>query len=230
MSAFTEFCADYFEKYFDLHPTDAIYYGIEGYDHLLNDYSDETYRTEKAFVEESLNSLREISTEHLHPDEAIDYTLLEGRLTVQSYEHAKEDYRLKWPDTYLPVDAIYILTVRTTNSLEGNLLSRLSRARGLIQQGISNLSRPAANPPKLWTEMAVEAAKGGVSFLDNLPSHPKVQATVQDAGAFQTAIEETKGAVNEFAAFLERDLLPRSNGVYAVGEEHYNLLLKKKHF
>lgn len=230
MSAFTEFCADYFEKYFDLHPTDAIYYGIEGYDHLLNDYSDETYRTEKAFVEESLNSLREISTEHLHPDEAIDYTLLEGRLTVQSYEHAKEDYRLKWPDTYLPVDAIYILTVRTTNNLEGNLLSRLSRARGLIQQGISNLSRPAANPPKLWTEMAVEAAKGGVSFLDNLPSHPKVQAAVHNASAFQTAIEETKGAVNEFAAFLERDLLPRSNGVYAVGEEHYNLLLKKKHF
>ncbi len=230
MSAFTEFCADYFEKYFDLHPTDAIYYGIEGYDHLLNDYSDETYRTEKAFVEESLNSLRETSTEHLHPDEAIDYTLLEGRLTVQSYEHAKEDYRLKWPDTYLPVDAIYILTVRTTNNLEGNLLSRLSRARGLIQQGISNLSRPAANPPKLWTEMAVEAAKGGVSFLDNLPSHPKVQAAVHNASAFQTAIEETKGAVNEFAAFLERDLLPRSNGVYTVGEEHYNLLLKKKHF
>src|SRR5207245_10797190 len=127
----------------------------EGYEHLLNESTDDTELTEKSFVEESLNSLREISTEHRHPDEAIDYTLLEGRLTVQSYEHAKEDYRLKWPVAYLPVDAIYILTVRTTNSLEGNLLSRLSRARGLIQQGISNLSRPAANPPNLWTEMAV---------------------------------------------------------------------------
>ncbi len=31
----------FFKKYFDLHPTEAIYYGIEGYDHLLNDYSDE---------------------------------------------------------------------------------------------------------------------------------------------------------------------------------------------
>ena len=35
---------------------------------------------------------------------------------------------------------------------------------------------------------------------------------------------------DDFAVFLERDLLPRSHGVYAVGEEHYNLLLKKKHF
>src|SRR5207249_7449058 len=171
MSAFTEFCADYFQKYFDLHPTDAIYYGIEGYDHLLNDYSDETYRTEKAFVEESLNSLREISTEHLHPDEAIDYTLLEGRLTVQSYEHAKEDYRLKWPDTYLPVDAIYILTVRTTNNLEGNLLSRLSRAHGLLLLGCLKLSRPAATPTKLRKEMTVEATRSVASILDNLPSH-----------------------------------------------------------
>jgi uncharacterized protein (DUF885 family) len=30
--------------------------------------------------------------------------------------------------------------------------------------------------------------------------------------------------------FLQSDLLPRSDGVYAVGTEHYNLLLKKKHF
>ena len=54
MSKFTEFCTDHFRKYFELHPTDAIYYGVEGFDHLLNDYSDDTYNAEKAFVEESL--------------------------------------------------------------------------------------------------------------------------------------------------------------------------------
>jgi uncharacterized protein (DUF885 family) len=100
----------------------------------------------------------------------------------------------------------------------------------LIQQGIANLSRPEANPPRLWTEMAVEAAKGGLSFLDNLTAHPKVQATVKNTEALQTAIEKAKGAIADFALFLERDLLPRSGGNYAVGEEHYNLLLKKKHF
>jgi uncharacterized protein (DUF885 family) len=36
--------------------------------------------------------------------------------------------------------------------------------------------------------------------------------------------------VREFAGFLENDLLARSNGVYAVGIEHYNLLLRHKHF
>src|SRR5262245_23766862 len=230
MSSFTDFCTDYFRKYFELHPTDAIYYGIEGYDHLLNDYFDETYQAEKAFVEESLKKLRQVSVRELEKDQVIDYALLEGRLTIQRYEHEKEDYRLKWPDTYVPVDAIYILTVRSTNDLAGNLVSRLNRTPSLIQQGIANLSRPDANPPRLWTEMAVESAKGGISFLDSLPNHPKVQSEVKDVAALHSVMDNAKSAINGFANFLEQDLLPRSQGVYAVGEEHYNLLLKKKHF
>ena len=93
-----------------------------------------------------------------------------ARLSIQSYEQAKEDYRLKQPDTYSPTEAIYILTVRATNDLAGNLLSRLDRTPALIQQGITNLNRKDANPPKLWTENAIEGAKGGISFLDSLPS------------------------------------------------------------
>ena len=230
MAKFSEFCARYFKKYFELHPTDAIYYGIEGYDHLLNDYSDEAFAAEKAFVQDSLAELRRLPTADLDADQSIDYALLEGKLTIQNYEHAKEDYRLKWPDTYSPIDAIYILTVRATNDLAGNLLSRLNRAPALLRQGISNLSRNEANPPKLWTEMALEGAKGAVDFLENLPAHPKVKTAAKDFQALQAAIDKAKSAVTDFAAFLERDLLPRSTGVYAVGAEHYNLLLRKKHF
>ena len=230
MSQFTEFCIDYFKKYFDLHPTDAIYYGIGGYDHLLNDYSDESYRAERQFVEESLTELRKISADGLDADQRIDHALLEGKLTIQSYEHAKEDYRLKWPDTYSPADAIYILTVRATNDLPGNLLSRLNRTPALLAQGMTNLSRKEANPPKLWTEMALEGAKGSVGFLETLPSHPKVQSAGIGPSALQAAIDKAKSAVADFATFLQRDLLPRSDGVYAVGAEHYNLLLRKKHF
>ncbi|MGH7825335.1 MAG: DUF885 domain-containing protein, partial [Candidatus Binatia bacterium] len=60
--------------------------------------------------------------------------------------------------------------------------------------------------------------------------HPKVQAEVKDTAALDKAIEQSKHSIKDFAGFLETDLLPRSRGVYAVGEEHYGLLLKKKHF
>jgi uncharacterized protein (DUF885 family) len=230
MSEFTDFCSGYFKKYFELHPADAIYYGIEGYDHLLNDYSDKSYKAEKIFVQESLRKLRQIPTTDLTPDEAIDYALLEGRLTIQSYEQAKEDFRLKQPDVYTPIDAIYILTVRATNDFVGNLISRLNRTPALMQQGIINLNRKDANPPKLWTENALEGANGGISFLDSLPHHPKVQAAAIDANILTAAVEKAKSAIADFADFLERHLLPRSNASYAVGEEHFNLLLKDKHF
>jgi hypothetical protein len=152
-------------------------------------------------VEESLNRIRQIATADLTPDEAIDHALLEGKLAIQHYEHAKEDYRLKWPDTYVPTDAIYILTVRATGNLADNLLSRLNRTPEALQQGIANLSRKQANPPKLWTENAIEGAKGGISFLDSLPEHPKVQAEVKDQATLRAAIAKAQ-AISNFATFL----------------------------
>jgi uncharacterized protein (DUF885 family) len=230
MSSFADFCADFFKKYFELHPTEAIHYGIEGYDHLLNDYSDETYRQEKTFVEESLKQLRRVSVKGLSRDDVIDYALMEGRLTIENYEFNKEDYRLKWPEIYLPVSSIYILTVKPTKDIIGNITSRLDKTPQVIQQGISNLGRPETNPPRLWTKMAIAATKGGIAFLDNLPNNPKVQEALKNPAGLDASLAKAKEAINRFHEFLERDLLPRSRGVYAVGEEHYHLLLKKRHF
>jgi len=230
MPSFADFCAEFFPKYFRLRPTEAINYGIEGYDHLLKDYSTEAYQEEKAFVQGSFKRLRQVPVKGLSRDELIDYALLEGRLTIESYEFSKEDYRLKWPELYLPVQHIYILTVRPTNDLGGNLLSRLEQSPSLIAQGIANLSRPEASPPRLWIKMAAEAARGAIPFLDHLSDIPNVQEALRDTLRFNEAREGAKSAINRFREFLERDLLPRSSDSYAVGAEHYHLLLKKRHF
>jgi uncharacterized protein (DUF885 family) len=230
MTSFADFCADFFKRYFDLHPTEAIHYGIDGYDHLLKDYTDETYREEKAFAEQSFKQLRQVSVKGLTKDETIDYALLEGRLTIENYEFNKEDYRLKWPEIYLSIPHIYILTVRPTKDIVGNIQGRLQRAPQLIQQGISNLSRREANPPRLWTEMAIASAKGGIDFLKNLSNIPKVKETPTKPQSFNDAVQMTIEATKSFQEFLERELLPRSRGAYAVGDEHYHLLLKKRHF
>lgn len=230
MPSFADFYSGFFQKYFELRPTEAIYYGIEGHDHRLKDYSDETYQAEKTFFRESLKQLHQLSAKGLTKDEVIDYALLEGRLTIENYEFQKEDYRLKWPDFPLPTSHIYILTVRPTRDIMGNITSRLEEAPKIIRQGIAHLGKPEANPPRLWTEMAIEAAKGGMEFLDKLPAHPKVKDALKEPRLFQEAIEKAKRAITDFREFLERDLLARSRGVYAVGEEHYHLLLKKRHF
>ena len=230
MSSFADFCADFFARYFELHPTEAIHYGVPGYDNRLKDYTDEAYRAEKAFADESLKRLRQVSVKGLSPDETLDYALLEGRLTLDNYEFKKEDYRLKAPEQYLSTSHFYILTVKPTDDVAGNLLARLELSPAIIEQGIGNLSRPDADPPRLWTEIAIESAKGGLTFLDHLWDIPRVKETTRDSHRFNRAVEGAKAATRKYQDFLERDLLPRSRGVYAVGPEHYHLLLKKKHF
>jgi uncharacterized protein (DUF885 family) len=230
VSSFTDFCAGFYRKYFELRPTEAIYYGIEGFNHRLRDYSDETYREEKAFFQESLKELHQLSAKGLAPDEVIDYALLEGRLVIENYEFKKEDYRLKWPDFPLPTSHIYILTVRPNRDVVGNITSRLEASPKVLRQGIEHLGRSEANPPRLWTEMAIKAATGGKEFFEGLPEHPKVKENLKEPRRFHEALDKAKAALLEFRDFLERDLLPRSRGSYAVGEEHYHLLLKKRHF
>lgn len=230
MKGFGEFCSEFFARYFEFNPTEAIHYGVEGYDHRLKDLSDEAYGAEKAFYADALKELRAISVKGLTADETLDYALMEGRLTIENYEFGKEDYRLKWPEAALPIQAIYILTVRPTNDLIGNIRSRLRDTPALLAQGIANLSRPAANPPRLWTEMAIRAADGGLRFLERLPEHPKIRAAGAGPAELAGELERAKSAVADYRDFLARDLLPRSRGSYAVGPEHYHLLLKKRHF
>ncbi len=230
MPTFEKFCETYFRKYFALHPTDAIHYGIPGYDHLLTDYDDPAYLEEKAFSQESLMEIRQVTVKGLSKDETIDYALLEGQLTIENYEFNKEDYRLRQPDLYLPVSHIYILTVRPTKDRFGSIVSRLELAPRILKQGIENLSRPEASPPRLWTEMAIEAAEGEIAFLDRLATIPAVRECVKDTNRYNTVVKKAKDAIQDYKEFLERDLLSRSLGSYAVGEEHYHILLKKRHF
>jgi hypothetical protein len=93
----------------------------------LTDFSDDTYAEEKTFWKDSLQQIRQVSVEGLTKDETIDYALLEGRLTIENYEFNKEDYRLKQPETYLPVPHIYILTVRPTKDIGGQSTKSLDQ-------------------------------------------------------------------------------------------------------
>jgi len=126
----------YFKKYFELHPTDAIYYGIPAYDHLLNDYSDESLprgnRVSSMTRCGSCGSLRPVTSTKMKPS-----------ITPCSKENHDSEIRARQGGLpskvarYLFTDrCIYILTVRATNDLAGNLLSRLNGTPALIRQGI----------------------------------------------------------------------------------------------
>lgn len=229
MLTWERFSDDFFGRYFHFRPDEAIICGVRGYDHLLPDMGDYTYYAEKIFFESSLKRLREIDRRCLTQDERIDWRILEGRLILENYEFAQEDYRLYDPGFYLPFEHLYHLTVLPTNDPARNIIECLKETPHLISQGISNLSRSNADPPRLWTTMAIQTAESGVEFLRDLPNASVLAGTAENNQLIDMLAGATR-AVKTFKEFLEREVLPRSDGSYAVGRDHFNLILQHKHF
>ena len=103
--------------------------------------------------------------------------------------------------------------------------SRLSQFKRLLEQGKKNLGRP----PRIFTQIAIELVKGGQTFLTG--SIPKL---AKDAGkgaeALLQANADALAALTDFEAFLERDLLPRSDGTFVIGRDLFEAKLKKERF
>ena len=78
------------------------------------------------------------------------------------------------------------------------------------------------NPPRLWTEIALQQANGTRSLLAS--TLPQAFASVKDAALQESFTREQAralAALEDYVRFLREDLLPRSNGDFAIGESIY---------
>jgi uncharacterized protein (DUF885 family) len=86
-----------------------------------------------------------------------------------------------------------------------------------------------ANPPKEFTDLAIRMAKGSAGYFSGTVAQWAKEAAGNDA-ALRTEFERTNSQVvavtRDFASWLEKDLLPRSKGNYAIGAA--NFLAKMK--
>jgi uncharacterized protein (DUF885 family) len=84
------------------------------------------------------------------------------------------------------------------------------------------------NPAPQHTELALRMAKGGVGFFESA-TRTWAEGATKDAALlaeFTAANDAALAATRDFAAWLEKDLLPRSHGVFALGAERYRELLR----
>src|ERR1019366_9620563 len=88
----------------------------------------------------------------------------------------------------------------------------------LFQSARENLK----NPPRIYTEIALEQMPGIVSFFQNdVPAAFKDVSDGALTAEFQKTNQGVIDALNTYAAFLKTDLLPRSQGEFRIGAETY---------
>lgn len=104
------------------------------------------------------------------------------------------------------------------------LLGRMSEVPRVLEQGMHNLE----NPPKVWLDLSIAMAKGGISLFEN--DIPQVAQEVPDLLMdVRDSSKKAADAMRSFLAFLEDDVRLRADGEFAVGEEIFNELLHSVH-
>lgn len=225
MQDFDSFLTEFKDFYLSYHPVFASYLGEHRFDHTLGDQSEEANERFYEGLKDFEARLAEFDPLEVPEARRIDEAILHGMLKVMTLEHEEIGWHRLLPQTYLEtvLDGVHVLLSRDFAPLPerlANVLSRLREAPKVLADGKAILTRPA----RIWTETAIEIAEGGCDFLDEvvMPLAPQLDGLAD-------AVEEAKKAIRDFKAFLETELLPRSDREIGIGEFLYNFKLRHEH-
>ncbi len=221
---FEAFAKEYLDKLLEKNPELATSLGEHRYDDRLSDYSQAGIQAQVQFQRQSIERLGQIEVSKLSAVNRIDFGILQSQ--IQSALFQLENLREhEWNPLFYNVgNAIYGLTAREFAPLKDRLKSVKSRLRALpavLEAARTNLK----NPPRVHTETAILQNKGNISlvreelktYLDQVPELIPEFASVQS---------QVIAAFESFGVWLEKDLLPKSNGNFRIGENRFRNKLR----
>ena len=133
----------------------------------------------------------------------------------------------KNPDNYSTgvTNAIFTIMERPYAPVNVRLRAAVEREK-LIPQAFVEARKNLKNPPRIYTEIALQQIDDDISFFQN--DVPQAFAAATDA---QTKAEFAKtnaaviDALKTYAAWMKSDLLPRSNGDFRYGADTFRKAL-----
>jgi uncharacterized protein (DUF885 family) len=214
----------YFDQvYFHFSPTAGTSAGLHQYDSQLEDYSAAEVQREVAALHEWEKKLAVIDPTALDAAPAADYQILLNNIHSQLLQLEVIRGWEKSPDSYSSgvTGSIFSLMERPYAPVNTRLRAAVEREKQ-IPQVFVEARKNLKNPPKIYTEIALEQIDGLVSFFQT-----DVPSAFADADDAQTKAEfaRTNAAVIEalksYGAWLKTDLLPRSNGDFRYGADTF---------
>jgi uncharacterized protein (DUF885 family) len=226
-AAFEKIAKNYIEEYLAAYPESATQLGDHRFDGQLSDYSEANRAKLLAREKQARAALSKFDDfSKLTGPNQVDVRILRENIdnSIFELEVLKES---EWnPLAYNQslANGLYLLVARDFDTPEKripNLRKRMEGIPKVIAQAKANLK----NPPQIYTETAIEQTKGAVSLvreglnplLDQAPQLKKEIAPLQ---------EKTAKALEEYAAWLEKDLLPRSKGDFRLGADKFRQKLR----
>jgi uncharacterized protein (DUF885 family) len=224
---FQKIAKDYIEGLMQANPEYATGLGDHRFDDKLTDYSNEAEAKELARAKEVRKQLEQFSDlAKLTGPNRVDVRLMRDNIDNEIFgiEELKER---EWnPLTYNQslANSLYLLVAREFAPAEkraASIRARLEKIPAVIAQAKANLK----NPPKIYTETAIEQTQGAISLIkeglnETLDKAPKEKATVASIQ------EKAIAALTDYKTWLENDLLPRSTGDFRIGADKFRKKLR----
>jgi uncharacterized protein (DUF885 family) len=209
------------DVYFKYSPTTGTQAGLHQYDTQLEDYSSAGIQKQTAALHVYEKKIEAIDPSALDASVAADRDILLN--SIRSSLLTLEVIRPweKNPDTYSSgvTNSIFVIMERPYAPLNIRLKAAVEREK-LIPQVLLEARKNLKNPPKIYTEIALEQIDGLVSFFQNdVPSAFADATDVPTKAAFAKSNAVVVEAFKSYAAWMKADLLPRSSGDYRLGAD-----------
>ena len=231
MQTFNFLASQFFsEVYFKFAPTNGTAAGLHRYDTQLEDYSAATVQEEIAALHGYEKKIAAIDPSALDAPVAADRDILLANIRSELLTLEVIRGWEKNPDNYSSgiTNSAFVIMERPYAPANTRLRALVEREK-LMPQVLLEARKNLKDPPKIFTEIALEQIDGLVSFFENdVPSAFFSGADGAEVATDATAKAEfakTNAAVIEalksYAAWMKTDLLPRSNGDYRLGADTF---------
>ena len=213
----------YFDQLFHFNPSGGTAVGFHQYDTELEDYSAASVAAQVAFLHAYDKKLAALDPKALDADEAADLLILEnniksGLLSLEVIRNWEKN-----PDNYSSgiTGSVFVIMERQYAPADTRLRAVIARERKMPQV-LAEARKNLKNPPRIFTEIALEQIDGLVGFFQSdVPAaftDAKDPATRADFAKSNAAVIQ---ALKAYGVWMKTDLLPRSNGDYKLGADTF---------
>jgi len=217
---------EYIKGYFASHPLQGTALGLHEYDGKITDYSRLALDAELSRLRRFDDRLTKFDPSKLSPRQSFDLKILQTAIKKELFQIQDMSVFERNPMVYARAADVNVYVQRNFAPLEDRV-----RSLTAIESQVPNIliaARTNLNDvlPKPYVELAIQIAKGSSDFLKkNLVEAIAALKDERIRAEFLDSNRKAANALADYAAWLEREKLPKASSDFALGEEKYRRLL-----
>jgi len=217
---------EYIKTYLAAHPLQGTALGLHEYDGKITDYSRLALDAELNRLQRFDDRLSKFDPSKLSSRQSIDLRILQTAVKRDLFEIQEMSIFERNPMVYARAADVNVYIKRNFAPLEDRVRSLVaieSQIPNILIAARTNLNEKL---PKPFVELAIQIARGSADFLKkDLVAAVTGLKDEQLRSAFQEANRKATNALNDYAAWLEREKLPKASLDFALGEEKFGRFL-----